>query len=115
MTVFLCEDSFEGILCGVYDAWLSRLGHANVALELCDRGTMRMFSEYRNAAVTQEKTETVERAILEKIGKEAYEQVFRCSLSQEEEKADRIYRFLIYAPFFQNKAGDFVCRGGAEA
>ena len=34
MTVFLCEDSVCGILTGVYDAWDSRLGHANVKLAL---------------------------------------------------------------------------------
>ena len=22
MTVYICEDSLEGILCGVYDAWM---------------------------------------------------------------------------------------------
>ena len=27
MTIFVCEDSLDGILTGVYDAWDSRLGH----------------------------------------------------------------------------------------
>ena len=30
MTVFVCEDSLDGILTGVYDAWDSRLGHSGV-------------------------------------------------------------------------------------
>ena len=34
MTVFLCEDSVCGILTGVYDAWDSKKGHANVKLAL---------------------------------------------------------------------------------
>ena len=34
MTVYTCKDSFEGILTGVYDAWMSRKGHDNVRLEL---------------------------------------------------------------------------------
>ena len=34
MTVYVCEDSFDGILCGVYDAWMSRKGHDQVCLEL---------------------------------------------------------------------------------
>ncbi len=97
MTVFVCRDSLEGILCGVYDAWTSRLGHANVALEVEGRGNLRMFCEYRQVEETEEKTEKVVRSIRKKAGQEAYEMVFRAALSREEEKADRIYRFLIYA------------------
>lgn len=33
MTVFVCEDSLDGILTGVYDAWDSRLGHSGVRLK----------------------------------------------------------------------------------
>ena len=34
MTVYVCGPEFESILCGVYDAWMSRKGHANVRLEI---------------------------------------------------------------------------------
>ena len=97
MTIFVCRDSLEGILCGVYDAWTSRLGHANVGLELENRGNIRMFCEYRQVEETEEKTEKVIDSIRKRAGQEAYEMVFRASLSREEEKADRIYRFLVYA------------------
>ncbi len=97
MVIFTCEDSLEGILCGVYDAWMSRLGHANVRLELRDRGNIRMFAEYRQSQEEEWKTEKVAAAIRRKAGQEVYERVFRACLSREEEKADRIYRFLIYA------------------
>ena len=46
MTIYLCVPDFEGILCGVYDAWMSRKGHDNVRLEL--KGTyheLELFSE----------------------------------------------------------------------
>lgn len=97
MTIFVCRDSLEGILCGVYDAWTSRLGHANVGLELENQGNIRMFCEYRQVEETEEKTEKVIDSIRKRAGQEAYEMVFRASLSREEEKADRIYRFLVYA------------------
>lgn len=44
MTIFTCSDTFEGILCGVYDAWMSKLGHANVKLEIENRGNIQMFA-----------------------------------------------------------------------
>jgi len=97
MTIFICHDSFEGILCGVFDAWMSCLGHANVCLELEGTGNIRMFAEYRQVSETEEKVQKVIRAIREKAGQEVFEHVYRASLSMEPDKADRIYRYLIYA------------------
>ncbi len=97
MTVFTCVDSFDGILCGVYDAWTSRLGHENVYLELADMGNLRMFAEYRQVEEDPEKAAKVAGTIRRKAGQEVYERVYRASLSCEEQKADRIYRFLVCA------------------
>ncbi len=97
MTVFVCSDSFEGILCGVYDAWTSRLGHDNVRLELENTGDLRMFAEYRRTEETPGKAAKVIGAIRKKAGQEVYERLYHASLSCEEQKADLIYRFLIYA------------------
>ncbi len=107
-TVFLCRDSFEGILCGVYDAWMSRLGHAHVALELEDTGNIEMFTEYRTVEVTEEKTEKVIGAIRRKGGDEVYEQVYCGCLSRDLQKADRIYRFLIYALHIGKRVVDML-------
>ena len=46
MTIFLCDDTMEGIFTAVYDAWASRLGHANVKLQVRG-GTMELFADYR--------------------------------------------------------------------
>lgn len=97
MTVFICSDTFEGILCGVYDAWSSRLGHKNVSLELEGTGNIQMFTEYCQVQESAQKAQKVIRTVQEKAGQEVYEQIYRASLSHDEEKADRIYRFLIYA------------------
>ena len=108
MTIFVCRDTMAGILCGVYDAWMSRLGHGNVALELEDQGNMQMFCQYRQVEETEEKTEKVIRAVREKAGQEACEMIFRVSLSREEGKADRIYRFLVYALNSRRKITDML-------
>ena len=34
MRVYVCEDSFEGLMTAVYSAWADKLGHKNVRLEL---------------------------------------------------------------------------------
>ena len=96
MVIFLCRDSLEGILCGVYDAWMSRLGHDNVKLQLDSEYNYEMFAEYRKAEITEAKTEKVIRSIRSKISEDAYRYVYRAALSEEKGKADLIYRFLIY-------------------
>ena len=67
MVVFVCEDSFEGILCGVYDAWTSRLGHKNVKLAVDGQYNLEMFADYREAAVSEEKAQKVAQAVRTKI------------------------------------------------
>ena len=44
MTVYICEDSLEGILCGVYDAWMSKKGHKNVRLQMNGMFEQELFT-----------------------------------------------------------------------
>ena len=57
--IFQCEDSMEGILTGVYDAWASRVGHDRVKLEAGPDHEMELFSEYRRVETDGEKAEKV--------------------------------------------------------
>ena len=48
MRILLCEDSLEGILTGVYEAYKSRYGHDNIKLCLdSEEYEIEMFSEYQ--------------------------------------------------------------------
>lgn len=63
MTVFECEDSSDGIFTGIYDAWDSRLGHANVRLQLQGMHTLELFTQYRQVVPDAGKAEKVARTI----------------------------------------------------
>lgn len=96
-TVYMCDSSVEGIFCGVYDAWVSRKGHANVKLKLMEEeDTMELFCQYIEVTVDAWKADKVEKAIRTKISEEAYKAVCKAALSKDPDRADRIYRFLIY-------------------
>ena len=95
ITVFRCEDSIDGILTGVYDAWASRLGHANVRLQLDEPDTLELFCRYVTVAPDAEKSEKVARSIRQKISPRAWQLVYRAALSPEGSRADDIYRFLV--------------------
>ena len=104
MTVYICTDSFEGILTGVYDAWMSRKGHSSVRLETAGQNrTMELFCEYIDVLPDDEKVEKVIRSVRTRISEAAYEAIYKASLSKNGDKADHIYRFLIRG--FQMGAG----------
>ncbi len=96
MMVFLCENSPEGIFSGVYDAWMSRLGHKNVSLAVQGEYNYTLFSQCREVEACSWKAEKVVKAVREKISELAYSWIYRCALSPEPGRADVIYRFLIY-------------------
>ena len=66
--VFQCEESLTGILTGVYDAWGSRLGHANVRL-IAGIENPQLFCEYEDVSPDVEKAGKVMRTIKNRMGK----------------------------------------------
>ena len=57
MYIFLCEDNIDGIFTGVYDAWASRRGHANVALSSASSENYSLFHEYIRVQTDPEKSD----------------------------------------------------------
>lgn len=112
MRIYLCEDSLEGIMTAVYDAWASRLGHENVRLELQGEYNLELFSEYITVESDEEKTEKVIRTLRQKISEEVFAYVYKAAMSQDRWKADKIYRFIVLA--IQKGAG-VVSRFGDTA
>lgn len=103
--IFRCEDTAEGIFTGIYDAWASVHRHEENRIEVCREGWGEpfLFAEYTEVTPDVEKSEKVQHSVRTRISEEAYEMVMKAVLSQEEEKGEVIYRFLIYA--FKEGAG----------
>jgi probable DNA metabolism protein len=96
-TIYLCEDSVVGILSGVYTAWTSRKGHDNVKLKVIGtEDTMELFCQYEEVKADPVQAEKVAKAMKDKISGEAYMVVYKSALSKDPDRADKIYRFLIY-------------------
>lgn len=98
MTIYMCEPVFEGILCGVYDAWSDPAGHEEVRLVLKgEYEEIELFASYRDVELCPEKVGKVIQAVCRKISQEVYRKIYTASLSQDKDRADKIYRFLIQA------------------
>lgn len=95
--ILLCEDSLEGILSAVYEAYTSRYGLHDIALELlCAHAQTSFFSEYRVVQTDTEHAASVADAIKRKISEYAFEAVFGAACSDNPQKAQAIYRFIVY-------------------
>lgn len=94
-TIFTCRDQFDDMMTCIYDAWASRLGHSNIRLKAEPIGNLELFCEYRHTESDPSKTASVIRTIHKKISHRAYIMVYRAAMSDQEDKLDAIYRFLI--------------------
>lgn len=98
MTIYMCEPVLEGILCGVYDGWSDPAGHEGVRLALKgEYEELELFADYRDVQLDQKKAGKVISSVCRKLSQAVYSQVYTASLSQEKERADKIYRFLVQA------------------
>ena len=107
-TVFLCGEEFEDIMSGIYDAWTSRLGHDKVKLESEKNWQPRLFCQYRRVETDLAKVQKVVKAVRERISEEAFQMVYEAALSMRADRADRIYRFLIYGFHYRSKVVDML-------
>lgn len=102
MTIFVCEDSLDGVLTGVYEAWDSRLGHSQVKLKTAGTDTYELFCEYRDVETDVEKAEKVLRTVLRRMGEEAREAVCYACACPHPDKADAVYRLIVRGLYMED-------------
>ena len=96
--ILVCEDNFEGILSCIYDAWvlMNQNGKDNVAILCNDTYNMELFMEYVNVDTNREKAFKVAESIQKKLSFKVYEDIYRTAMSNMDNKADLIFRYLQY-------------------
>ncbi|NLL80589.1 MAG: DNA metabolism protein [Clostridiales bacterium] len=87
----LCEDSLEGILTGVYEAYRLKCIPEHTRLQIGEPGNYRLFTEYVNIETENEKAGKVIRTLQERFGVEAWIAIYRAASSYDQKKADAIY------------------------
>lgn len=104
MYIFLCEDSPDGIFCGIYNAYESRLGHSNIQLQIAaSENNYELFQEYISVAVDLEKSQKVSRTLRKHFGFEVYSMIYQAAVSDGRpqrqkhsfDKADAIYKSVV--------------------
>ena len=97
--IYQCENTVNGILSAVYDAGISGYGHRYIRIQpLRDEQmqTLELFSEYISVETSEEKAESVVRAVRAKISEKAYSFMMYAAASDYEDRGDAIYQFVTY-------------------
>ena len=94
-TILLCEDSIEGILTGVYEAYEMRREHEMIHLQTSDIENYRLFAVYKEIETDTSKSEKVLRTLYHRFGEEAYTQFCQAMVSYDPAKADAVYHAIV--------------------
>lgn len=92
--ILLCEDNFDNMMTGIYDAWVLMNKGEDVALYVGEPFDFNLFCEYRYVVTDSLKAEKVALSIEKKISREVYQAVYSAAMHFEPERADVIFRFL---------------------
>lgn len=95
MRILVCENSVEGILTAVHQAFTSRYGHAYQKIMIGPWVNMDLFAEVCPVETDIAKASRVADAVMYKISAAAWQIVWQAAESSFEDKGDVIYRFLI--------------------
>ena len=96
-TVFICEDSMEGIFSGIYEAWKNREreGASGIAIGPCIEP--ELFCEYEETPEDHRKARAVEQMIIRNLGREVYRTIYYASLADDREKGNAILGTILSA------------------
>lgn len=94
-TILCCEDSLEGILCGVYEGWAGKYGHASVELVLGEPGQQELFARYVQVPTEAEPAGKVYRTLLRVMGEEPCAHIELAAMAGQPDKGTAIYQMIV--------------------
>lgn len=107
--IYLCEDTFEGILTAVYNAYEDRHGHEKNKIIISEgMYHQELFATYISVDTDYEKAVKVARTMQNKVSQEVYELIQKTSVSFNAGKADAIYRVIILALKMGSRVLDYL-------
>lgn len=92
ITIYVCENSIEGIFTGIYDTYLNKKDVDSTELIVGEGGNYRLFAEYQKVQTQEEKAKKVANTIIRDFGEETYLEICRALASEDEEKANAVYQ-----------------------
>lgn len=97
--IYQCEDSVDGVFSAVYEAGISGYGHKFIKIQIIKEDEpqeLELFSEYITVTTDSHKSESVARAVRDKISFQAYVYIMYAAASAFSDRGDAIYQFVTY-------------------
>lgn len=106
--ILICEDSTEGILTGVYEAYQlkKKIGiesHNNIHLAVKQPDMQRFFTQYEQIQADSQKAEKVINTLVKQLGNEVWYQISMAMVSCFEDKADAVYHTIVLGLHLRDK------------
>lgn len=93
MVVYRCEDTLESVFTAIYQAYEEKRNHQDTYLSLTDEPIL--FAEDIPVIADEEKTRKVMRSLRQRFGWEDSERLCMALASEQEEKAQAVYRTVV--------------------
>lgn len=93
-TIYLCEDTPDGVFTAIYDVWAAKRDRSEFSIQVERQHAMQLFAKYEYISTDMNKAVKVIRSIRSKIGTKVADWVYYAALSYMEDKVDCIYNFL---------------------
>lgn len=98
--ILICEDSMEGILTGVYEAYqfkkdMELASHNSIHLATSEPDMYRFCTTYSKVDTDHDKAEKVTNTIIRQLGEETWHRLCMAMVSCFEGKADAVYHTIV--------------------
>lgn len=93
--ILICEDSLEGILTAVHEAYVSRYGLHDIRIQTSE-GDPEFFTEQMEVITDLKAAASVADAVRKKISEYVFLMIRRAACSEHPGKAQAIYRMIVY-------------------
>lgn len=103
--ILICEDSPEGIFTAIYEAYVLRVPHEQISLQIGETENFRLFSVYREIRPDEEKAQKVMRTLKRCFSKEEYSNLWMALATEDNRKANAVYKTVVRGLSRKRKGG----------
>jgi len=112
-TVFICEDSAEGIFTAVYDGWLEAK-KGQIQIRICEPENMELFTRFQYVKSDSEKAGRVMRTVLMKLGTIAYQDLWYAAAASDPDRGTAVF-YTVYKSYNHGKWDPGIMEAVADA
>ncbi len=94
--ILVCEDSEEGILSGVYEAYERKLDHDRTIIQIGEEENLCLFSEYIKIEPSSIKAQKVISTIERRFGRETLQIILEALGSTDRQKGSAVYHMIVH-------------------